>query len=223
MSYPSYNLVILIAILVSFVFIFVGFWSARGQMKIIRERYAKLYAKIPASRLVTLTDKERSFYWFVGVGVLIVWFAGMAAFLVPRCVAIYPFYANHTEEIAVTIVDKQEVRLTKKGVSYYKFLLSAEVDGQIVEDAWTVAPSWFTVRQGEVVDGLMYRNGNDVELSIASAISPVFRWQQIVGMIGVTFLAWFLAITQFQLARSKQVRFEKLSMSDKTLRAGKVK
>ena len=201
----------------------VGIWSARSRMRVIRERYVKLYKKIPASTLVTLTREERKFYRFIGVGVIIVWIAGMAAFLVPRCIAIYPFYTNHAEEIPITIVDKQEVRLTKKGVSYYKFLLSAEVDGRTVEDAWTVAPSWFTVRQGEAVDGLMYRNGNDVELGIASAISPVFRWQQIVGMIGVTFLAWFLAITQFRLARSKQVRFDRLSMIDKTQRAGKVK
>lgn len=200
-----------------------GIGNARAHSRRVRSKYEKIYEKIPASTLVTLTKEERRFYRFIGIAVIVVWIAGMAAFLIPRSIAVYPFYANHAESVSVTIERKEEVRLTKKGVSYYTFLLSAVVDGRTVRDTWTVAPSWFSSHQGETVDGLMYRNGDIVELGIASAIVPVFRWQQISGIFSITVLAWLLAASQFQLARSKQVRFEKLSMIDKTLRAGKVK
>lgn len=193
-------------------------WGLRSTIRVTDAKYKKIYDKIPRSTLVTLTASERKFYRLGGVAILALWFLGMGVFLSMRGIALYPFYANDTKEIPVTIVSEQDVRLTKKGLSYYKFLLSANIDGVTVEDIWVVAPSWFTVQKNTVVDGVYYMNGDHVELGILSAISPVFHWQQITGMIGVTVLAWFFAISQFRLAQTVQTRFEKLSLGDKQVR-----
>ena len=200
-------------------FVVLGFWRARAATRTIQDRYQRIYSKIPPSTVVRLTDREKRSYRFVGVAALIVWFAGMSAFIIPRGIAIYPFYLDHVEEIPVTVVDQREVRLTNKGVSYYRFILSAEVEGEIVEDSWTVAPNWFTSHQGDVVPGLMYREGGVVQLGIASAITPVFSWQQIVGMMGVTAMVWVLAARQFQLAKSENTKFGRLALIDKERRA----
>ncbi len=220
----EFFLVVILLFIVAFCVIlpYVRYQQLKRRHARHNERLNALYKKIPASTMVTMKDGERRFYRLVAVAAIVIWGFGMAAVFTVTMLPRYPFLVHPTEKVQVTVVDLTYVH-TKKSVGYDDLLLSAEVNGAVVQDRWTIVPIWFTIHEGDVADGLVYWNGTYAELGIYAAIYPLFHWQQVLGMLLVTLLAWAVAIHHWRFAAKKHVRFEELSLIDKMQRVGKVK
>lgn len=182
----------------------------------------KIYTKIPPSTMVTLTSTERKFYRLVGIAMLIVWCVGMVIISIPSLLTSYPFLIHDTKEIPVTIIETKYIKANDSGrartVDFYEIILSAKGDGIVMQDDWTFVGGRYTPRQGDIVDGLMYRNGDHIELGIKAVIYPIFHWGQILVILILTLIAILVMTENWKMITPKTVRFEKLSLDYKEAR-----
>lgn len=187
-----------------------------------QEQLKKIYAKIPPSTMVTLTKTERGFHKFIVVIGIMVWCFGMVFCATTFFLNSYAFVTHKTEAVPVTIVNAKHVNTNynrhRHSLHFYELLLSAEVNGTTVQDTWAIIGEWYVPHQGDVVDGLMYKNGDHIELGIHDAVYPLFHWTQILGMIVLTLITGFAMKKEWEMLASKTIPFEKLSLDYKQAR-----
>ncbi len=137
------------------------------------------------------------------MAVLIVGILAFTILLVPSLIVVIPFFGKDTEEVPVLIESISKYRGDrgfhpgKYGrvveVGFDTVILSADIDGRHVTDAWAVPAGLGSLEKGQTREGLFVRDGEDVQLAVKSAIRfPFTAIQLIISIVpgSILFMAF---------------------------------